>query len=216
MATSASARSICRSSRRGEWIGCFGLTEPDAGSDPGSMTTRAEKDRRRLPPHRLEDVDLQCADRRRLRRLGEASARAARRRRDPRLRAGEGAEGPVRAEDRRKAFAARLDHRRDRDGRRRGVRGRAAAERFGPEGAVRLPEPRPLRHLLGGDGRGRGLLACAPAHYVLERKQFGRPLAANQLIQKKLADMQTEIALGPAGGAARRAGSWTRARRRRR
>src|SRR6478609_7917977 len=35
--------------------------------------------------------------------------------------------------------------------------------------------------------------------YVLERKQFGRPLAANQLIQKKLADMQTEIALGVAG-----------------
>jgi len=35
--------------------------------------------------------------------------------------------------------------------------------------------------------------------YVLDRKQFGRPLAANQLIQKKLADMQTEIALGLAG-----------------
>ena len=32
--------------------------------------------------------------------------------------------------------------------------------------------------------------------YVLDRKQFGRPLAANQLVQKKLADMQTEIALG--------------------
>ena len=43
MATRASARNICRSSRRGEWIGCFGLTEPDAGSDPGSMTTRAEQ-----------------------------------------------------------------------------------------------------------------------------------------------------------------------------
>jgi glutaryl-CoA dehydrogenase len=35
--------------------------------------------------------------------------------------------------------------------------------------------------------------------YTLDRKQFGRPLAANQLIQKKLADMQTEIALGLAG-----------------
>ena len=43
MATSASAENTCRSSRRGEWIGCFGLTEPDSGSDPGSMTTRAEK-----------------------------------------------------------------------------------------------------------------------------------------------------------------------------
>jgi glutaryl-CoA dehydrogenase len=36
----------------------------------------------------------------------------------------------------------------------------------------------------------------AARHYTLDRKQFGRPLAANQLIQKKLADMQTEIALG--------------------
>ena len=40
--------------------------------------------------------------------------------------------------------------------------------------------------------------------YALDRKQFGRPLAANQLIQKKLADMQTEIALGLAGGASPR------------
>ncbi len=38
-----SARSICRSSPRGEWVGCFGLTEPDAGSDPDGPKTRAEK-----------------------------------------------------------------------------------------------------------------------------------------------------------------------------
>jgi glutaryl-CoA dehydrogenase len=55
----------------GEWVGCFGLTEPDAGSDPAGMKTRAREGRRRLPPHRLEDVDLELADRRRLRRLGE-------------------------------------------------------------------------------------------------------------------------------------------------
>ena len=55
----------------GEWVGCFGLTEPDAGSDPGSMRTRAAEDRRRLPPHRHQDVDHQFADRRRLRGLGE-------------------------------------------------------------------------------------------------------------------------------------------------
>ena len=55
----------------GEWVGCFGLTEPDAGSDPGSMRTRAREDRRRLPPVRRQDVDHQLADRRRLRRLGE-------------------------------------------------------------------------------------------------------------------------------------------------
>ena len=39
----------------------------------------------------------------------------------------------------------------------------------------------------------------AARQYVLDRKQFGRPLAANQLVQKKLADMQTEIALGLQG-----------------
>ena len=38
-----SARSTCRKLASGEWVGCFGLTEPDAGSDPGGMTTRAEK-----------------------------------------------------------------------------------------------------------------------------------------------------------------------------
>ncbi len=43
--------------------------------------------------------------------------------------------------------------------------------------------------------------------YALDRKQFGRPLAANQLIQRKLADMQTEIALGAARGAGARPGA---------
>ena len=55
----------------GEWVGCFGLTEPDAGSDPGSMTTRAEKVVRRLPPHRGQDVDLERADGGRVRCVGE-------------------------------------------------------------------------------------------------------------------------------------------------
>ena len=55
----------------GEWVGCFGLTEPDAGSDPGGMKTRAEKVVGRLPADRQQDVDFQRADRRRLRRLGE-------------------------------------------------------------------------------------------------------------------------------------------------
>jgi len=42
MATRTSARNICQACD-GEWVGCFGLTEPDAGSDPGGMKTRAEK-----------------------------------------------------------------------------------------------------------------------------------------------------------------------------
>ncbi len=55
----------------GEWVGCFGLTEPDAGSDPDGMKTRAEKGRRRLSPDRQQDVDFQRADRRCVRGLGE-------------------------------------------------------------------------------------------------------------------------------------------------
>ena len=68
-----------------------------------------------------------------------------------------------------------------------------------PERAVHLPEQRALRHRVGRARRGGRLLASRARSYVMERKQFGRPLAANQLIQKKLADMQTEIALGLQG-----------------
>ena len=55
----------------GEWIGCFGLTEPNHGSDPGGMGTRARKVSGGYSADRLEDVDHQLADRRRLRRLGQ-------------------------------------------------------------------------------------------------------------------------------------------------
>ncbi len=54
----------------GELIGCFGLTEPDAGSDPAGMNSR-RKDRRRLSPARRQDLDFQFTDRRCLRRVGE-------------------------------------------------------------------------------------------------------------------------------------------------
>src|SRR5262249_31385412 len=55
------------------------------------------------------------------------------------------------------------------------------------------------RAMVGGPMGRRRFAAPRPRQYALDRKQFGRPLAANQLIQKKLADMQTEIALGLAG-----------------
>ena len=130
----------------GEWVGCFGLTEPDAGSDPGRHEDPRREGVGRLSPDRHQDVDLERADRRRVRGLGQVG-RA--RQPDPRLHPGEGHEGPVGAEDRRQAVAARLDHRRGRDGRRRGAGGRAAAQRLRPQGSVRLPQPRPLRHRLG-------------------------------------------------------------------
>ena len=114
----------------GECVGCFGLTEPDHGSDPGGMGTARARGRRRLPAERHQDVDHQLADRRRVRGLGQE-----RRRRDPRLHPGEGHEGPVGAEDRGQVLAARLDHRRDRDGRRVRARGEPAAQRRGPRRA---------------------------------------------------------------------------------
>ena len=130
------------------------------------------EDRVRLSPQRRQDVDLQRADRRRLRRLGEVGSA---RQPDPRLRAGEGHEGAFGPEDRRQAQPARLDHRRDRDGKRRGRRRCAAAQRVRPEGSVRLSQPRPLRHLLGRDGRCRGLLAPRPA--VWSRQEAVRQAA---------------------------------------
>ena len=172
----------------GEFVGCFGLTEPDHGSDPGGMKTRAREGRRRLQAQRRQDVDHQLADRRRAGGLGEA------RRRHPRLHGRARHEGFLDAEDRGQVLPARLGDRRDR-ARRVCVPERTAAQRHGARRPVRLPQQRALRHRLGRDGRRRILLAAA-RNYTLDRKQFGRPLAANQLIQKKLADMQTEITLG--------------------
>ena len=118
-----------------------------------------------------------------------------RRRRDPRLHPRTRHEGPEHAKDRGQVFRARFAH------------GEIAMDDvFVPEetccqmcrraqGPIRLPQQRALQHLLGSTRRGGILLACG-APYALDRKQFGRPLAANQLIQKKLADMQSEIAIG--------------------
>ena len=61
---------------------------------------------------------------------------------------------------------------------------------------VRLPQHGALRHRLGRAWAPRNSAGTARATTCSTRKQFGRPLAANQLIQKKLADMQTEITLG--------------------
>ena len=94
----------------GEWVGCFGLTEPDHGSDPGSMVTRAEKAPGGYQADRHQDVDHQCAGRRRGGGVGEA------RRRHPRLHRRARHEGLLDAEDRGQAVAAHLDHRRDRAG----------------------------------------------------------------------------------------------------
>ena len=156
----------------GEFIGCFGLTEPDHGSDPGSMTTRARKSFRRLSSQRRQDLDHQLPDRRRRRRLGQA------RRQDPRLHRRTRHQGILHAEDRGQAVAARLDHRRDRARRRRRRRGEPAAERFRARRAVRLPQPGAHRHRLGRHG-GRGVL-LAPRPRLRARAQAVRPPARRQ------------------------------------
>ena len=178
----------------GEWIGCFGLTEPNHGSDPGSMVTRAKRcpaatrcpARRCGSPTRRSPTCSSCG---RSSKNGKDAIRGF---------ILERLERPVGARDPRQGRAARIDHRRDRP--RRGVR--AGRE---PD-AERERPARPFTCLNSARyGIAWGALGAAEScwhtarQYVLDRQQFGRPLAANQLIQKKLADMQTEITLGLQG-----------------
>jgi glutaryl-CoA dehydrogenase len=173
----------------GEWVGCFGLTEPDHGSDPGSMITRAERvgDGYVLNGAKMWITNSPIAD------VAVVWAKL---------------DGVIRG------FVVE-----------RGMRGFSTPKIEGkmslrasitgeivldnvhvPEDAL-LPNVKGLAGPFGCLNRARygiawGALGAAEfcwhaaRTYTLERKQFGRALAANQLIQKKLADMQTEITLG--------------------
>jgi glutaryl-CoA dehydrogenase len=176
----------------GEWVGCFGLTEPDHGSDPGGMITRAEKvaDGYRLNGAKMWITNSPIAD------LAVVWAKL---------------EGVIRGfvvERGTKGFSTpkiegKMSLRASVTG------GIVLEDAIVPEENL-LPNVRGLGGPFGCLNRARYGIAwgamgaaefCwhAARRYTLERKQFGRPLAANQLIQKKLADMQTEIALGLAG-----------------
>jgi glutaryl-CoA dehydrogenase len=175
---------------RGELVGCFGLTEPDAGSDPGAMKSRARRTadgwvltgtKTWITNSPIADVFVVWA---------------------------KDDEGVVRG------FI--LD---------KGMKGLSAPPihgkfslRASTTGEIVMDEVRvPETHLLPGESGLKAPLGCltrarygiawgalgaaefcwqAARSYTLERKQFGRPLAATQLIQLKLANMQTEIALG--------------------
>jgi glutaryl-CoA dehydrogenase len=174
----------------GEWIGCFGLTEPDHGSDPAGMTTRAEKvaGGYRLRGAKTWISNAPVAD------LFLVWAKTD--------------DGVIRG------FLLE-----------KGMPGLAAPKiegkfslRASATGEIVMDEVFvPEENRLPGVEGLRGPFSClnnarygiawgaigaaefcwhAARNYTVERSQFGRPLAANQLIQKKLADMQTEIALG--------------------
>jgi glutaryl-CoA dehydrogenase len=175
---------------RGELLGCFGLTEPDHGSDPGSMTSRAKKadGGYLLSGTKLWITHAPIAD------IMVVWAKD------------EG--GVIRGfilERGMKGLATRKI-----EGKfsvRASPTGEIAMDNvFVPEDNL-LPGASGLRGPFGCLNNARfgicwGVLGAAEScwhvarQYVLDRKQFGRPLAANQLIQKKLADMQTEISLG--------------------
>ena len=158
----------------GEWIGCFGLTEPNHGSDPGlddharaaapTAASGSSGSKMWISNSPIADVFVVWAK-------NDDGV-------DPRLHPREGDEGPVRAEDRGQVQPARVDHRRDRDGRRVRAGGEPAAERQGPEGAVRLPQQRALRHRVGRARRGGVLLARGAA--VHARPQAVRPPARRE------------------------------------
>ncbi|WP_158047288.1 acyl-CoA dehydrogenase [Skermanella pratensis] len=174
----------------GEWVGCFGLTEPDAGSDPGSMKTRARKveggysvsgSKQWITNSPIADVFVVWA-------------------KDD---AGE-IRGFVLEKGMKGLSAPKIE---GKFSLRASITGGIAMDEvFVPEENL-LPNVKGLKGPFGCLNNARygiswGAMGAAEfcwhqaRDYVLERKMFGRPLAANQLIQKKLADMQTEITLG--------------------
>jgi glutaryl-CoA dehydrogenase len=176
----------------GEILGCFGLTEPDHGSDPGSMATRAEKvsGGYKLTGNKMWISNAPVAD------IAVVWAKL---------------DGKIRGfivERGTKGFSTPTI-----EGKlslRTSITGEIVLEgAVVPEESL-LPNAQGLAGPFGCLNNARygivwGAMGAAEfcwhqaRQYTLDRKQFGRPLAANQLIQKKLADMQTEIALGLAG-----------------
>jgi glutaryl-CoA dehydrogenase len=176
----------------GELAGCFGLTEPDHGSDPGSMVTRAEKapGGYRLTGTKMWISNAPFAD------IAVIWAKL-----DGVIR------GFIVERTTQGVSTPKIEGKLSL---RASVTGEVVLENaFVPEENL-LPNAKGLAGPFGCLNNARygiawGTMGAAEfcwhraRQYVLDRKQFGRPLAANQLIQKKLADMQTEIALGLAG-----------------
>jgi glutaryl-CoA dehydrogenase len=177
----------------GEWIGCFGLTEPNHGSDPGSMETRAKTV---AGGYKLHGAKMWISN----------SPIA-----DVFVVWAKNDEGKIRGFILEKGMkgltAPKIE---GKFSLRASITGEIVMDEvFVPEENL-LPNVQGLAGPFGCLNSARygiawGALGAAEfcwhaaRQYVLDRKQFGRPLAANQLIQKKLADMQTEITLGLQG-----------------
>ena len=185
----------------GEWIGCFGLTEPNHGSDPGSLVTRARKvdggysltgNKMWITNAPIADVFVVWA------KVVEA---------DGKLGGQETIHGFVLEKGMQGLGAPKIEGKMSL---RASITGEIVMDEvFCPEENA-FPEVRGLKGPFTCLNSARygiawGALGAAEAcwhtarQYTMDRKQFGKPLAANQLIQKKLADMQTEITLGLQG-----------------
>jgi glutaryl-CoA dehydrogenase len=179
----------------GEYVGCFGLTEPDAGSDPAGMKTRAEKvaDGYRLTGSKMWISNSPIAD------VFVVWAKSAEHNNEIR--------GFILEKGMKGLSAPKI-------GGKLSLRASITGE-IVMDGVI-VPEENLLPNVSGLKGpfgclnRARygiswGVLGAAEdcwhraRQYTLDRHQFGRPLAQTQLVQKKLADMQTEITLGLQG-----------------
>ena len=182
----------------GEWIGCFGLTEPNHGSDPASMLSRAVKvdggyhlsgSKMWISNSPIADVFVVWAK--------EVSP--------------DGAVGPIRGfvlDKGAAGLSAPAIH--GKVGLRASITGEIVMDKVFCSEENAFPEVQGLKGPFTCLNSARygiawGALGAAEdcwlrsRQYVMDRQQFGRPLASNQLIQKKLADMQTEISLGLQG-----------------
>ena len=195
--TEAQRRKYLPKLATGEFVGCFGLTEPDHGSDPGSMVTRAEKvaggfklngAKTWISNAPLADVAVVWAKLDNVIR-GFIVERGTKGFSTPKI------EGKLSL--------------------RASITGEIVLEDCVIPEENLLPNAKGLAGPFGCLNNARfgiswGVMGAAEfcwhaaRQYTLDRKQFNRPLAANQLIQKKLADMQTEIALGSGRRAAAR------------
>jgi len=176
----------------GEWVGCFGLTEPNSGSDPASMTTYATKvdGGYRITGNKMWITNSPIAD------VFVIWAKLDKKIRGFVLEKGmEGLSAP-KIEGK---FSLRAS-----------ITGEIVMDNVFVPDENMFPEISGLAGPFGCLNKARfgiawGSLGAADfclnsaRNYAVDRNQFGRPLASNQLIQKKLADMQTEISLGLQG-----------------